>query len=154
MNGKTKTYILLAAVLAIWGIIGYRIFGAVSPNVTIEGPQNNIVAFVPKTDMTVDTFSIRPMERDPFLGHLYFKKKPKSNEAKTPVKKELVWPSILYHGMISKQRGKEALYIVSINGQQQILKTGQSIDGVTLRKANKTEVQVVFKGKRKTILKV
>lgn len=154
MNGKTKTYILLVAVLAIWGIIGYRVLGAVSPNVTIEEPQKSVVAFVPKADMVSDTFSIHPKERDPFLGHLYIKKKLKLRVVKTSVNKELVWPSILYHGMISKQSGKEALYIVSINGQQQILKTGQSIDGVTLKKANKTEIQISFKGKRKTVPKV
>lgn len=154
MNSKLKTYILLVAVLAIWGVIGYKIMGAVNPNSVTVAQKNSLEAFTPKKIRDLDTFTIQPVERDPFLGHLYIKKKPKPRVVKTSVKKELVWPSILYHGVISNQGGKEALYIVSINGQQQILKTGQSIDGVTLKKANKTEIQISFKGKRKTILKV
>ncbi|AUP79697.1 hypothetical protein [Flavivirga eckloniae] len=153
MNNKVKTYVLLASVLAIWGIIGLKILSTLNPDAPNTVFQNDIVAFKPKTNIEVDTFSIQSMERDPFLGTLYLKKKPKKKKSVKP-KDTLVWVPIIYHGAITKQQSKTQVFVVSINGRQNLMRIGQEVDHVKLIKANAKEIRVSYKGARKTITKI
>ena len=110
------------------------------------------VAFNPKTNTEVDTFSIQIVNRDPFLGTLLVKKKPKK-KFKKPTQPKVVWVPVLYHGSISKQNTKTKVFIVSINGQQNLMKIGQTIHEVKLIKGNNHSVTVTYKRARKTIQK-
>lgn len=153
MKNKTKTYLLLAAVLAIWGIIGFKIMSTLNPEAPEVKKQDEMVVFTPKSHTVKDTFSIRPAQRDPFLGTLYAKKQ-ENPAPRTPKPKEaFVWISITYHGTVSKQDSKEKLCILSINGQQHIMKIGQEVQEVKLVKASNTEILVNYKGQRKTVPK-
>ncbi|MDD7886050.1 hypothetical protein [Flavivirga sp. 57AJ16] len=152
MKNKTKTYVLLALVLGIWGIIGYRIVSTINPVAPDVVQQGFEVAFNPKAQIEVDTFSIQPVNRDPFLGTLLVKKKPKRT-FKKPTQPKVVWLPVLYHGSISKQDTKTKVFIVSINGQQNLMKIGQTIHGVKLIKGNSNSVTLTYKEARKTIQK-
>ena len=154
MNNKTKTYALLAGVLIIWGIIGFKIVSALDPDLPRPSHQDDTVLFTPQTTQDIDTFSIQPLQRDPFLGTVYIKSKPTStkpkiNKSKGPV----VWVSVNYHGIVSKQGSPERICVLSINGQQHLMKIGQKIDGVTLIRATSSDVLVGYKGMKKTITK-
>ncbi len=148
---KTKTYILLALVLSIWGIISFKIVSVVNPSTPEVLQQHYNMAFKPKFNKTIDTFSIQTVNRDPFLGTLLIREKPKTKNLKT--KMDLVWLPIVYHGIISKQNSKAKVFIVSINGQQYLVKSGQVISEITLIRGNSKSILVSYKGVRKTIQK-
>lgn len=152
MKNKTKTYILLLAFLAIWGIIGLK----VASTLNSDDPKSNNTqdfsnTFTPKGNVEIDTFSIQTLNRDPFLGTLYSQKKV-NTKIKKP-KETLVWPSITYHGTIAKQHRKSQIFIISINGQQHLMTVGLEINNIKLLKANNKEVLIYYSGAKKTIKK-
>lgn len=153
MKNKTKTYLLLAAVLAIWGIIGFKIMSTLNPEPPEAKKQEDRITFTPKSHTAKDTFSIRPAQRDPFLGTLYAKKQESATPRITKPKEEFLWIPITYHGTVSKQDSKEKLCILSINGQQHIMKIGQEVQEVKLVKASNADIQVSYKGQRRTVPK-
>lgn len=148
MKNKTKTYVLLILVLAIWGVIGYRIFSAVNPSTPEISQQHLDISFRPQTYHKVDTFSISTVNRDPFLGTLIVEKKkiPKKTRGKT-----IEWKPINYHGTISKKDANPNIFIVSIDGKQYLMKKGQVFNDVKLVKGNSNQITVSFQGIRKTI---
>ena len=68
MKNKTKTYLLIILVLAIWGAIGYQIVSAVNPETSKIVKQDFAISFNPKIETEVDTFSIQMANKDPFLA--------------------------------------------------------------------------------------
>lgn len=153
MKGKVKTYALLIAVLVVWGILGFKVLDTIKPKQS-EIEQNRITTWsAPKVNFVDDKFLIQYIERDPFLGTLYNKGKVNAPTKEKHPRNTLVWIPILYHGAISKQGSKEKVYVISINGMQQIIKLGQVINEVKLIRATNKEIMVEFKGKIKTFEK-
>jgi len=150
LKNKTKTYILLTLVLGIWGIIGYKILSATNPSSPEIVQQDIDTSFNPKVKTETDTFSIQITNRDPFLGTLLVKKKPKINKSK---REEIIWKPIVYHGNVSNQNGKTKVFIISIDNKQYLMKLGQIIDQVKLVRGNNKSVLLSYKGVRKTIPK-
>lgn len=151
MKNKTKTYILLTLVLGIWGVIGYRILSVANPTLPDIAQQNGDVNFKPKTRIENDTFSIKTVNRDPFLGTLLIKKK--SKPRRTKPKEPFIWKPVIYHGIISNQNSKTKVYIVSIDNQQHLMKLGQVVNEVKLIRGNKNSIIVSYKGDRKPFQK-
>ncbi len=150
MKNKTKTYILLALVLSIWGAIGFKIVEAVNPSEANTTAQNFDVSFSPQINSEIDTFSIETVNRDPFLGTLTTKRKIVNT---VPKPKTIVWKPIIYHGNISKNDAKKNIFIVSIDGKQYLMKLGQTISDIKLVRGDTKKIVVVYKGHRKSILK-
>ena len=153
LNKKTKTYVLLGAVLVIWGVIGYRILATIHPDIP-EVKQNNVtVNFNPKNQTKVDTFSINATTRDPFLGTLATKKKTvvKKNIPKKPKQELPNAPLITYGGLLKKQQSTQQVFVVNINNNQYLLKKGQERDSVKLIKGDAKAIVIRFRGKTKTI---
>ncbi|MFY0602966.1 MAG: hypothetical protein JXQ93_03385 [Flavobacteriaceae bacterium] len=147
MNKKNKTYILIIAVAAVWGTIGYKIYSNLNPEI----PKKEIVGEVEFNRIqtkAVNKIEIKPDYRDPFLGKLY-KRPVKKNTKKVKVKKEPVqFPPIDFIGII---KGATTSYIIQINGQQEIFKPGQTYQGVMLKRAKAKNITVIYKGVLKTI---
>jgi len=150
MQNKTKTYILLAFVLGIWGVIGCKIMSTLNPETPEIVSTAFNASFTPKTTTTLDTFSIQTTERDPFLGTLNIKKKSVTKKIK---KLEIVWIPILYHGSVTKQASKDKVFVVSIGDEQILMKGGETNKEVTLIKGTTNEITMAYKGDRKTINK-
>jgi hypothetical protein len=151
---KTKTYILIVLVLGIWGIIGYKIMSAANPTTPKVGPNTFGVSFNPKLKTEQDTFSIQVAQRDPFLGTLLTKKKTKQKKTlKKPKAAPFVWVPIIYHGNIAKQDHKNEVFIISISGQQYLIKQEQVIKDVKLISGNSKSITVNYKGQRKVFTK-
>ena len=144
---------LLGLVLAIWGIVGYRILATINPTEPNIIEQNTDVVFNPNLKTKVNTFSIKTLNRDPFLGTFQNNKKTTLKVRKDSSKTTIPWPNIIYHGTVSKQNSKDMICVLTINGQQQIMKVGQEVKEVKLIKANHTEVIVSYKKNKKTITK-
>lgn len=114
--------------------------------------QDSLVAFNPKNITSVDTFSIKTIVRDPFLGTLLVKHKANSS-MKQPAITNVIWKPIVYHGMISNQNSKTRVFIVSIDNKQHLIKLGQAIDEVKLIKGTASNVLMSYKGIKKTFKK-
>lgn len=153
MKNQTRTYVLLVVVLGIWGVVGFRLIATLNPEVQKDATPEDRVTFSPIENISDETFSIQLPERDPFLGTLHIKKESKVDQ-KSPINKEpIVWASVLYHGAIARQDSNQKIYIISINGQQHIVKVGHDIEGVKLLKATDKAIVVSYKGLKKTIEK-
>ncbi|WP_157588880.1 hypothetical protein [Psychroserpens burtonensis] len=152
MKSRTKTYLLLVTVLGIWGTIGYKIVSGVSPTISEEKQENFDVAFNPKTNTEVDTFSIQTLERDPFLGTLTKKKKSVTRTLKKPINnKANNLPQISYNGLVKKQNTTDMVFVVNINNNQYLLNKGQVIDSITLINGNDKDITIRYKNKNQTI---
>jgi hypothetical protein len=153
LKNKTKTYLLLAAVLGIWGTIGYRVMSGVNPTISEVKEDNFDMVFNPKSNTEIDTFSIQSLDRDPFLGTLSNAKKAKhSNIKKEPLKRIIGnMPSITYSGLVKKQSTSNQVFVVTINNNQFLLKKGQIADSITLVKGNDKEIVIRYHKKNQTI---
>lgn len=152
LNSKTKTYILLAAVLGIWGSIAYKIISGINTDISITNNDNKLVNFSPKIITKVDTFTVQQVDRDPFLGTLTKKKEIKKDTRKAILKKEeLPLPQIVFRGMIKEQQSSNQIFVVDINGNQYLLKKGQEINGIKLLKGNASSITISFDNRTHTI---
>lgn len=153
LQNKTKTYLLIAAVLGVWGAIAYQIVSGVSPDDAPELVQNDTSKFNPKPIASKDTFSIQPVKRDPFLGTLSSKtsKKVSSVKSSEVVKRDIEFPSVIYNARIKKPNTDTSLFILTINNQQYKLKKGQIADSLKLVNGNAETIVVRYKNLSKTI---
>lgn len=134
---------LLILVLSVWGTIAYKIISAVNPDLPEIQQQEFAVNSNYRVDTKVDTFSITTVNRDPFLGT--FLKKPQKNKL---IEKAVQWKPVQYHGTV--KRGKDQMFIVSINGKQHLLKKGQSKDSIMLVYGNSKRITMRYKNTSKT----
>lgn len=151
MKSKKNIYLLVSAVLFIWGVIGYKIYATLNPEDTIELTQHNVVNFKPAAIKEVDKFTINANYRDPFLGKLVTKKTQKEANKKkgAPV---IQFPQIIYKGMIApKGSNQKEVFFVTINNTQQFLSVGKQIDGVHLLNGNNKQIIISFQNSKKTI---
>lgn len=145
MKTKTKTYLLLAAVIGIWGVIGFKIVNGLSSDDISEVRQENFdVTFKPKVYTKIDTFSIQTLNRDPFLGMLSKRGRnrvdaPSSKSNHSPIEHKL---DISYSGLVKKQNTSSQVFVVNINKNQYLLKKGQITDSVKLISGNDQEILV------------
>lgn len=146
-----NTYILITAVLCIWGIIGYKILTAVSPTPKQVALENFNMPFNPKANTKTDSFSVQLLERDPFLGTISVKKPLVLNKVKPKV--PIAWLPVIYHGNISNQDDKIKVFIISIDNEQYLMRLGEEIKGVKLIKGSSSSIIMQYKRDRKTILK-
>lgn len=152
MKNKTKTYILLVAVLGIWGTIGYKIVNGLSPGEVQVTAQNFDVSFNPKQPKQAYTFSINAIEKDPFLGTLSSKKRVSISTTKsTSIKTDVAMPTITYGGLIQKQGSNSKVFVVNIDNRQYLLKRGQTVNDVKLLNGNNSYITIRFNGKNHTV---
>ena len=152
MKKNTKTYLLIAAVLGIWGAIGYQVISGLNPNETEAKQDSFDVAFNPKTNKSIDTFSIQTVDRDPFLGTLT--RKVSTTKRKGTLKqtiKDTTWLPITYNGLVKRQNSTQLVFVINISGTQHLLKKGQTINEVTLVRGTEKQIVVKYNNKQKTI---
>lgn len=157
MKGKKGIYILLPVVIAIWGIIGYKIYKSVYPDVNRETTANTI-DFKAVADTTQETYTLAANYYDPFLSGIQSKKysdnatnknpkalvKPKNL---VPEKTPLVWPLIKYKGSVINQQSNVQIALVSINNKDFLFKKGETKLDLTVLEIKKDSVKISFKEK-------
>ncbi|WP_290698288.1 hypothetical protein [Lacinutrix sp.] len=153
MKNKTKTYILLVAVFGLWGTVAYKIFNGLNPEVLEIDTQEFNNTFKPKTIVESDTFSVKNVKIDPFLGTLYSNKKNNttSKKIKPKVSNNKNLPKITFSGLIKKQNTTDQVFVLNINNRQYLLKKGQIADSVTVVSGNTKEVVVSYNSRSLTI---
>ncbi|GGF10418.1 hypothetical protein [Flavobacterium limi] len=157
MKNKKNIYILLPIVLLVWGGVLYQLFSFTSED-EVNVVENREFAIKPLKIKERQTFAINVNYRDPFLGKMYapekaVKKTQSSKANKKPKPEEtIVWPTILYKGMISDSKDKKKVFILIIDGKNYYMKTGDTQNEVFLKDGNKESVYVKYKGNLNLIM--
>lgn len=150
MKKNKNVKILLPIVIIIWGVLIYKIYDAFRPsakNIRSSTPE----VYTPQQIIEKDTFSLLPLDADPFLGILYVKKAEVSSKKIPPTKKveEILWPEITYLGIVSDKEASTSVFIIQINGRQFLVKKGETIQDIQLVSGSDKTVQLRYKGKNK-----
>jgi len=141
---------LLAAVLLVWGILGYRIFTSFSPKDTSQQELAETTQFKPQELQEASSFTINTNYRDPFLGTLV-QKKTKTRKKRIVVKKSNIpFPKIIYKGLVSSKGKKKEVFLITIDGQQYFFKKNTVLQGVKLLRGNRKEIVVKFEGQQQS----
>lgn len=152
MKKQSKTYILLAVVLGIWGLIGFKFFSAVNPaSPEILAIVSNKI-FVPKQIKERDTFSISANYRDPFLGAIQVVKKKLKKRTNTAAKKEVLPTKLIqYTGFITASNSNQKIFFVSVDGEQQMMSINDTFQEVKLVRGTKNSIGVRYNGKTQNV---
>lgn len=154
MKNSTKTYLLLFAVLGIWGTIAFKAIAGLRPNAPLAKEVGSANVFKPKENLEMDTFSIRKVERDPFLGSFNTSNKKRTKAKKSIKKKVKKAPSIQFIGLIKNQKADKEIFIVKIKQEQYLLKLGETVEGVKLISGNPKNIIVSCENIKHTIPRV
>ena len=134
LKGKKGLYILLPVVVLIWSAIIFQVLDAFDDDDPVI-TASNTVSFVNIETKEREKFTLGIVDRDPFLGTIYRPKKVVNINPKPRVKKqEIVWPSIKYKGLVSDQNNASSIYLIEINGSDQLMKVNDTFDEVTFSK--------------------
>jgi type II secretory pathway component PulC len=151
MKKNKKTYLLLGAVLVIWGVLGFKIIEAINPSeeliAMVKLPTTNFGVAAKKRD----TFSITANYRDPFLGTMPKTKKPKKSKKKVVKKVETPKKNIAYAGSVAENGSNKRLFFISIEGQQHIMSQGETVAEVKLVTGNQENIKVRYGMRSETI---
>jgi hypothetical protein len=143
--------VLLAVVIGVWGLIGFKFLNAVdnSPKELAMAAPDEI--FVPKQMKEREIFTIAADYRDPFLGTVYAPKKKKKTGIAKKTKKKVPEKSIQYTGFITDKSSKQKIFFVTIEGQQQMMSVNDTFQEVKLVRGNKNSIKVKYNGRTQTI---
>lgn len=149
MKNKKVTYLLLVLSIVLWGIIGWKVYGAF----------NYIQPEIPTIKKEVvtnkkDSITLLLNYRDPFLGKYSSGNIVKDTipakrilVAASPTKKiEPVVPQIQYKGIINI--GKVSMAILQKDGKVLTIKAGEEIDGFKLYKMDDNKIMLSKKQKK------
>lgn len=155
MKNKKSIYFLLPTVLLIWGAVLYQFFSYSNDDGQIE-VLTRTIDFKPLSLKERDTFSIDVYYRDPFLGKMYLPENGNivNKKTKRTIKKEepIVWPSIIYKGIVSDVKEKNKVFMLIINGKTFLMKKGDVENEILLKEGNRESVYVKYKGNLNIIL--
>jgi hypothetical protein len=158
MKNKKSIYILLPVVLLVWGGVLYQFFSFTTVDEVLENSSIdlNIKPFKLKER---STFLIKVNYRDPFLGKIYapqevsnMKKNASKTSKKPKIEEVIVWPAILYKGIVSDTKDKIKIYMLYINGKMYLMKKGETENEVFLKGGDKESIYVKYKGNLNLIM--
>ncbi len=155
-----KNVMALIAVALVWGYLVKSKFGLFETEELIDTSfvGTNIHSAKPYDK---DTFKLKLVAKDPFLGGKRFITKTNSNlkpnlqpQLKAPsILKIKKWPNIAYFGYVkNRTKGKQAC-LVQINSHTSKMFLGSIHNEVILKSIFKDSIRVVFQGEVKTIVK-
>jgi hypothetical protein len=158
MKNKKLLYVLVPAVIFIWGGLIFKIYSRINPG------SKSVVSFQQARDTAyisaerLDTFTILCNYRDPFLNKplvsAVIKAQPhKGSQPKAPIQAEK-WPSIVYCGMIKNLRSSKQLILLQIDGRSITMRSGDVISDIQLKQVFKDSIEVSFRKDRRVIRKV
>ncbi|MBP1221744.1 hypothetical protein [Flavobacterium sp. 1355] len=158
MKNKKNIYILLPIVLFVWSAVLYQVFSFTNNDEVISANDPEFI-IKPLKIKQRQSFVIDVNYRDPFLGKMYVSqtiskvKTEKSTIKKaSKVQETLVWPVILYKGMISDTKDKTKIFMIIIDGQNHYMKIGDTENEVYLKSGDKESVYVKYKGNLNLIM--
>lgn len=163
-KGKTLTYLLIAGVVAVWGLIFYRVYIGMSEE-DLDTPVATTakVPYFKMVDHHQDQVNLDLNYRDPFgQATAYDVVKPVvKSENTAPARPQMAmpmtqkpqvnWSNVQYTGYVNNAASKQKMVILSVNGNTAVLAEGQSAHGVKLLKYLGDSVSVQYQGEKKNI---
>jgi hypothetical protein len=146
-KNKKNIKILLPVVIIIWGLLIYKIVGAINPD-EISLSSTPKTTFKAPTIQEKETFELIAIESDPFLGTMYNKPKTQKITSKSN-RTDIVWPTIKYQGIVSDKNAKSSVYILNINGKQYLVKKGDTLLKIKVLKSTLESIRLRYKGQTK-----
>ena len=152
MKKKNKTYLLLAVVLGIWGVIIFKFIWVLNPSSEQAVKTRTEAVFKPKQIKERELFALALDYRDPFLGTVDVPRKNRkpSNTIAKP-KKVIPTKSVEYTGFIQKSNSNQLIFFVTVEGRQQMMKINDSFQDVMLVKGTKKSITVKYGGSKENI---
>lgn len=144
MKKNKNIKILLPVVIIIWGLLIYKIVDAFSSD-TIQTTGSIKNDFTPPPKISKENFELQPIERDPFFGTMYQKKKVQQTQPINKKKESITWPQIQYLGVVSDKESTASVYIININGIQYLFSKEQTWAEVTLLSGTSNTVSLKYK---------
>jgi len=157
---KRATYFLGAAVLIVWGLIVYRVFGALNENEAdaplTTGPAKKEVY----NDYAIprDTTLLAMNYRDPFglaqKKDTITRKPAATGPAQTAPRANppaMSWDFIRYVGYVRNPDSKKLVAMVHLNGTELMMSEGELNGGLKLIKNYQDSIRVSYRGKTKFI---
>ena len=146
LKSKRSTYLLVIAVICVWGVIGFKIMKSLKQDVVTQKEEVGNNFFVPKTIKTQEYYTISTVSRDPFLGKmtpLATTKKIQVKKAK-PNLKNKVNEKITYGGSVINHQSSTQIFVVNINNKQHLLKAGQTVAGLTIIEGDIRQIKINY----------
>jgi len=151
MKNKKNIYILLPSVLIVWGLIAYRIFAGIHPDIQEENATSHLAVFKPTKVVKKEGFKIKADYRDPFLGPLATNSPIRSKEKRIVKQKEpIVFPEIVYKGIFKPEDHSKAVFLIVIDGSQEMFKIRETHREVKLIKGDKEKIIVKYQTEKQT----
>ena len=164
MKNKKALYILIPAVVLVWGVIFYKIFTKVNNNQEFTQP----VQTVAKPDTTQSeplNYSIQANYRDPFLKEKVQIKEKNKEEEETKTKKSrnnrrrrvvqrTRWPDVRYQGVIKNRKNDRYVILIEINNKQHLFHQGDTIHEMCLEKFTKDTVHLKYQDDRRAFPRI
>jgi hypothetical protein len=155
---KRINIILIIAVIALWGTVGYRSvknFFYTKEEFITENKKQNIKSILTQRD----TFNLGTLKYDPFLKksipkqtkitiHKTNKPQPKKNP-----ETEISFPDVKYFGYIKSGKNPEVL-LLKINNKLCRIHKGENKDGILIKKIYEDSIRISFNKTLRTIIKV
>lgn len=173
MKNKRLLYLLLPAVLVIWGLIFQRIWVAAQGNdgqepaptaATISLAESVVSQRPPQLLLNyADPFkasspAASPRDRPPVASSPNdFERPLRPATLNLPVAPPpvatvpVVWPQLKYLGFINNPRVDRRIALLAIDEKEAMVKAGENRQGVLVTKIFRDSVQLVFQGNKKTI---
>ena len=158
MKNKKNIYILLPIVLMVWGAVLLQLFSFTNSDEIIIDNTPELMIKPLKLNKR-QSFTIDVNYRDPFLGKMYEenttpKAKPSGVRSSKVIKPKetLVWPVILYKGLISDNKEKNKVFVLIIDKKNYFMKIGDTENEIFLKSGDKESIYVKYKGELNLIM--
>ena len=146
MKNKKFLYVLIPAVIIVWGLITHKVIAYFMDDGSSSFLQYNDRNMTPH-ELKRDTFSLMANYSDPF--RLNENQDPTTKKGKTKMKPKSPWPKVTFYGAIRAEKKKNSVASLSINNRNMIMKTGDTCQGIKLTKISASSVSLRFKGEKK-----
>ncbi|WP_303417002.1 MULTISPECIES: hypothetical protein [unclassified Tamlana] len=156
----------------IWLVVFYRVFNTFfTGDSSVNDITNNVSSRKSSLyNFSKDTFILKKIERDPFLGKsrpvrkkkvliVNDKSSKKSSEKgiKKPIKKVMnknhIWPKLSYYGSLKTGESSSLLFLIKVDNQLHKIKKGDKLQDIIIKKVYRDSITVQMYKESKTILR-
>jgi hypothetical protein len=163
-SDKRLLYVLVPAVLAVWGIIGWQIFVGLgpqkltrfkqkpAPQATVDKASRSLSLNYPDPFGRLHAGVQRPKPTTPQHGNspATAKAKPAAEKPKETAKP---WPPLRYLGQVKNLTTRKTSAILQLNGSTETVATGSSWQEITVLQCTNDSVQVRFAKEKRWVKK-
>lgn len=160
MKGKATAKLLLPLVIAIWAMIGWKVYAAMNK----DGDANNVSYHAPEIaahgKALPDSVVLIANYRDPFLDKVVeVKRNAAANssavvvkpKAEAPPKATASWPKLGYYGLVKRNGDAKTVGFLSVDGESHFVQSGTVIGEVKVLRMWKDSVEVVWGKERRVV---